>query len=54
MEEKEAQKFFSHNADDRILQTCLKLKSSGFSTVLYSNDKNLANKAMVSGIDAFR
>ncbi len=53
-EEKKAEVFSAHNADDRILQTCLKLKSEGMPTVLYTNDKNLANKSMVSGVEAFR
>ena len=53
-EEKQAEVFASSNADDRILQTCLKLRSQAFNTVLYTNDKNLANKAMICGIEAFR
>ncbi len=53
-EEREAEVYAAHSADDRILQTCLKLKSQGFVTVLYTNDKNLANMAMVSKVDAFR
>ncbi len=54
LEEREAEKLFSaHNADDRILQTCLLLRSRGLATALYTNDKNLANKALVSKVDAF-
>ena len=43
----------AHNADDRILQACLRLHASGHSVLLYTNDRNLANKSMMSDVRAF-
>ena len=52
------------NEDDRVLQACLRVRSTattgttGAATaaavVLYTNDRNLANKSIASGIDAYR
>lgn len=54
-EEREAgQIFAAYNEDDRILQSCLRLRSRGGNVVLYTADKNLANKSLLSGIDAYR
>ena len=52
-EEKSAEVYRAYNADDRILQACLKLKSEGKKVVLYTNDKNLANKSMLSKVMAY-
>ena len=53
LEEQEAEIYKAHNADDRILRTCLKLKAEGKQVVLYTNDRNLANKSIISGINAY-
>ena len=50
---KELEIYKAHNADDRILRTCLKLKAEGKQVVLYTNDRNLANKSIISGIKAY-
>jgi len=38
-EERSAEAFAAHSADDRILQTCLKLRSEGKAVALLTNDK---------------
>ena len=55
-EERLAEEMYAaHNEDDRILQACLRVRSeTGRTTVLYTNDRNLANKSIISGIDAYR
>ena len=57
-EEREAEKMYeADNEDDRVLQACLRVRSTtgaGGATVLYTNDRNLANKSIASGIDAYR
>ena len=57
-EEREAGKMYeADNEDDRVLQACLRVRSAtgaGGATVLYTNDRNLANKSIASGIDAYR
>ena len=45
--------FASESADDRILHACLQLIRDRRVAALFTNDKNLANKAMVCGVDAF-
>ena len=52
-EEQQAEIYKAYNADDRILRACLKLKSEGKSVLLYTNDRNLANKTLISGINAY-
>ena len=50
------------NEDDRVLQACLRVRSTATTgatsaaaaVVLYTNDRNLANKSIASGIDAYR
>ena len=46
------------NEDDRVLQACLRVRSTATgeaaTVVLYTNDRNLANKSVASGIDAYR
>ena len=49
------------NEDDRVLQACLRVRSTAngatgaaAAVVLYTNDRNLANKSIASGIDAYR
>ena len=52
------------NEDDRVLQACLRVRSTATgatgaaaavaAVVLYTNDRNLANKSIASGIDAYR
>lgn len=39
------------NADDKILNCCLQLKEYTSDVILLTNDINLSNKAMSSGID---
>ena len=51
-EEKSAEVYKAYNADDRILQACIKLRSEGKKVLLYTNDKNLANKSLISKIKA--
>ena len=57
-EEREAEEMYAaDNEDDRVLQACLRVRSAtgaGGATVLYTNDRNLANKSIASGIDAYR
>ena len=51
-EEKAAEVYKAYNADDRILQACIKLRSEGKNVLLYTNDKNLANKSLINKINA--
>ena len=63
-EEREAEAMYhrADNEDDRVLQACLRVRSTAngatgaaaASVVLYTNDRNLANKSIASGIDAYR
>lgn len=53
-EQKEAEVFRIENNDDRVLQACMKLKEQGRTAVLYTNDKNLASKALINHIGAYR
>ncbi|TRY63720.1 hypothetical protein TCAL_04917 [Tigriopus californicus] len=50
-EEVTAMTSFTDNQDDRILQSCLKLKRDEHPVMLLTNDKNLANKALVYKIE---
>merc|ERR1719322_2176410 len=52
-EEQKAEIYKAHHADDRILRTCLQMKAEGKCVLLYTNDKNLANKTIISGIHSY-
>jgi len=62
-EEREAEAMYhrADNEDDRVLQACLRVRSTATgatgaaaaAVVLYTNDRNLANKSIASGIDAY-
>ncbi|XP_063241028.1 uncharacterized protein LOC134541467 isoform X2 [Bacillus rossius redtenbacheri] len=49
----EVKHYKRQGADDGILQCCLQLSEKGNLAVILTNDKNLANKAIVSGISSF-
>ena len=53
-EERDAERYYSAEGhDDKILQTCLQLQLvKGNLVMLYTADKNLANKALVSKVKA--
>lgn len=40
------------SADDKILNCCLQLKGQSKEVILVTNDINLSNKALLSGIEA--
>mgnify|MGYP001326820204 CR=1 FL=1 len=46
LEEQEAEIYKAHNADDRILRTCLKLKAEGKQVVLYTKLHLLRSKEL--------